>query len=298
MVKNYKLDEEIEQFIIAQKKNNDKSSCRSLVKLVKERFNKDLSKSSINVVIKKNNLSSPVGRRRTKEAIVSPKEAEILEKPPVELAQIKFVKQEAEFMENAGFFFLKAADLKLKFTSRFTEALCGYFPDLSKQSHQKIIEAFIYEECLRNEESLWLLIGAEVPAGLLHKYLEQITMIPLLQLKESVKKVDISYNINEINDLWIGSLLRLNSFIVHFFPPEYQFLDFLAMNKRFYSLPGKLEKKGNLLVIQLFCPPGFFWINDVIWHEGFSFGANKINEERILISENKQIWINPQLQFL
>jgi hypothetical protein len=286
MTKYCKLNEEIKQFIIQQKKTNPKLSCRGLTSLIKERFQVNLSKSLINNVIKQSNLSSPVGRRRTKEAIV-------LKKP----AERQIIRQEAEFMENGGFFFLKAADLKLGLTSQLAEVLSGYSPDLSKESHQAITEALIYSPLFKNKESLWLLIGKEVPQENLTQYSQQLIQVPFQELKGLVAKLGINHNLNEINGLWHKCLLRLNSYIVHFFPPEYQFLDFLAMQERFYCLPARLERKGGLRIIQLFYPKGFFWLNDIIWQEGFSYAANRVNEAKIFTPEKEQIWISPQVQF-
>jgi len=59
----YKLKPEIVDFIVAYKKDHSSVSCRALGNLVREKFGVDVSKSSINVVIKDAQLSSPVGRR-------------------------------------------------------------------------------------------------------------------------------------------------------------------------------------------------------------------------------------------
>jgi len=325
MSKNYKLRPEIEKFVIEQKKSNPKLSCRVMALLIKNSFQVELSKSLINNVIKRGNLSSPVGRRRVKEPEISPKteilpqieivaapkevfsSSEVIIKPPEEAIVtpkpatkfdlIKLVRQEADFMENCGFFFLKAADLKLGFTHSLAEALSVYFTGLAKESHQKIIEALIYGPYFKDKKSLWLLLGAEVPEAALSQYSEQLIMVPFLQLKESAEKTGINRKFNEINGLWQESLLRLNSYIVHFFPPEFQFMDFLAMRDRFYCLPGKLERKSSLLIIQLFFPREFFWLNDIIWQEGFFYAANRVNDAGILTPEKEQIRVNPQVKF-
>ncbi len=59
----YKLKEEIVDFIVQKKKANGALSCRDLVDIVKENFQVDLSKSSINKILKDSHLSCPVGRR-------------------------------------------------------------------------------------------------------------------------------------------------------------------------------------------------------------------------------------------
>ena len=291
MAKYYKLNEEIKQFIIQQKKTNPKVSCRGLASLIKERFQVNLSKSLINNVIKQSNLSSPVGRGRIKEAVT-------LKKPPESQIARQAVRQEVESMENGGLFFLKAADLKLGLTTHLAEILSGYFPGLTKESHQAITEALIYSPLFKNKKSLWLLIGREVPEESLTQYSQHLIQVPFLQLKESVVRLGINHKLNEINELYQKCLLRLNAYIVHFFPPEYQFLDFLAMQERFYCLPARLERKGGLLIIQLFYPNDFFWLNDIIWQEGFSFAANRVNEAKIITPDNAQIWLSPQVQFL
>lgn len=58
----YKLKDEIVEFIILQKKENPRLSCRGLVEIIQEKFQVPVSKSSINSVIKNASLSNPVGR--------------------------------------------------------------------------------------------------------------------------------------------------------------------------------------------------------------------------------------------
>lgn len=62
----YKLKPEVRDFILKQKKLHPQVSCRSLAKLVREKFKVTLSKSSINTVFKQAGLSMSVGRRRKK----------------------------------------------------------------------------------------------------------------------------------------------------------------------------------------------------------------------------------------
>jgi DNA polymerase III psi subunit len=60
----HKLKPEIIKFIIDNKQANPHLSCRSLVVLLLEKFQVEVSKSSINAIFKENNLSLPVGRRQ------------------------------------------------------------------------------------------------------------------------------------------------------------------------------------------------------------------------------------------
>ena len=324
MTQNYKLNEEIKQFIINQKKADPKVSCRGMSVLIKEHFKLDLSKSLINNIIKQGNLSSPVGRRRVrfvevikeapkevvekalpevpketpKEPIKEPVVEAIKEAPVVkEFTEPKTINQEADFMENGGFFFLKAADLKLNLTSRISELLLPHFPGLPQQTHQAILETFIFAPFFKDKRNLGLLLGKEVTQDNLMQYEQQLIQVPLPQIKELMAKVGIDYNSNDINELQRKCISRLNSFIVHYFPPEYQSLDFPAMKERFYFLPGSLQKKDSLISIQLFYPKNFFGVNDMIWQEGFSFAANTVNKAKILTPQNEQIWISPQVNF-
>ena len=63
----HKLKPEIIEFIIQQKKDNPVLSCRGLTDLVAAAFNVNLSKSSINAIIKDNGLSAPIGRRQNRK---------------------------------------------------------------------------------------------------------------------------------------------------------------------------------------------------------------------------------------
>lgn len=81
----YKFKKEVIDYITEKKKKDPAISCRKLVSLVKQEFNKKVSKSSINSVIKGSGLSMPVGRRC------------VLEQGSYEF-------------KSAGIFFLKAAD--------------------------------------------------------------------------------------------------------------------------------------------------------------------------------------------
>lgn len=118
----HKFKKEIIDYIIEKKKKDPTISCRNLVSLIKQEFKKDVSKSSINSVIKGTGLSMPVGRRC------------VLEQGSYEF-------------KSAGVLFLKAADWLLGGSSNISEAVNKYleFDDpgiLSK------IEYLIYSNLL------------------------------------------------------------------------------------------------------------------------------------------------------
>lgn len=287
MANPYKLTEEIKQFIITEKKVNSRVSCRGLIPLIEEKFQVKLSKSLVNNVIKQANLSNPVGRRREKEPI-------IVKQP--EVTQIN--RKEKGLIENGGCFFLKAADIELSLTATLAKQFSGYFPDLSWENLQKINEALIFIPLFKNKESLCLFIGRELSNDRLTQYLQQLTQIPFSELKEPLMKLGINYNINEIKELYRQCLLRLNSYAqANFFPSGYQFLDFSAMQERFYCLFAKIEKMPEYLGINLFYPAGFAWAKDILWQEDLAYAANRVNESSIFTPEKEQIWINPQPLF-
>ena len=62
----YKLKKEVIDYIVQKKQAEPSLSCRQLVRLLRETFQVEVSKSSINAVIKEFKLSNPVGRRSTK----------------------------------------------------------------------------------------------------------------------------------------------------------------------------------------------------------------------------------------
>lgn len=60
----YKLEPKIKDFILEQKKSDPHLSCRKLSDLVLEKFQVNVSKSSVNYVVKEAGLSNPVGRKQ------------------------------------------------------------------------------------------------------------------------------------------------------------------------------------------------------------------------------------------
>ncbi len=63
----HKLKQELIDFIIGQKKENPQLGCRKLASLASEKFQAEVSKSSVNAVIKSASLSSPLGRKPRSE---------------------------------------------------------------------------------------------------------------------------------------------------------------------------------------------------------------------------------------
>ncbi|MFH1458422.1 MAG: hypothetical protein ABIG31_04565 [Candidatus Omnitrophota bacterium] len=86
----YKLKQEVINFILEQKKANPVLSCRQLTKLIEDKFQIKVSKSSINSIIKQAGLSMPVGRRIKKRRRPKTPQIHIMPKiPPVPMLEFK-----------------------------------------------------------------------------------------------------------------------------------------------------------------------------------------------------------------
>ena len=254
-----------------------------------------MSKSLINNVIKQNNLSNPVGRRGIKEATFV--------KQPIEKKGVKGEKatitpeKGIKFIEKGGFFFLRAADFKLSLTFHLVQSLATYFPNLAKETLQCIFEALIFMPFFENKKGIWQLIDKEVPN--IEQNLAQLTQIPHSEFNKVLMELGISSNINKINELQKQCLLHLNSYVqTNFFPSAYKFLDFTAMQERFYSLWARVEKRERLLEIQFLYPEGFLWKNDIVWKEDLFYAANIMNKSQIFTQTKEQIWIITKLEIL
>ena len=64
----YRITQDIIDFVIEQKRNNHKLTCRALVDIVRKQFDTFISKSAINKIIKDAGLSSSVGRKKKKSS--------------------------------------------------------------------------------------------------------------------------------------------------------------------------------------------------------------------------------------
>ena len=85
----YKLKQEVVDYILQEKTSNPNLGCRQLAFLTSEKFQTNVSKSSVNDVIQKAHLSSPIGRRPSlikkvkRFQIPSQKKSEFLSHIPV-----------------------------------------------------------------------------------------------------------------------------------------------------------------------------------------------------------------------
>ncbi|MCM8799612.1 MAG: hypothetical protein NC900_02620 [Candidatus Omnitrophica bacterium] len=152
----YKLKPEIREFIIKQKKEYPFISCRAMGKIIKEKFNLNISKSHINILFKKTGLN--IGKGRT--------------------PKIRKITQEAEGL---GAFLLKGVETLFGGVSLISDYSKRHLPKY--QENESLTEALLYknlfEENLALNSGLWKLIGKIYHPQVLSEYL-----IDLQGLKE------------------------------------------------------------------------------------------------------------------
>ena len=95
----YKLRPDVREFVLQAKKTDPHLSCRSIANLITEKFQIQVSKSSINFLIKEAGMSMPVGRRlkKRRNQLPEPKVEILLEAPP-EVKELTEIKQEPKII--------------------------------------------------------------------------------------------------------------------------------------------------------------------------------------------------------
>jgi hypothetical protein len=184
----HKLKPEIRQFILDEKKGNPALSCRKLSFLLLQKFQADVSKSSINSVFKEAGLSMPVGRTRLKKK-ESLKEAiqETLKLlvNPEELPKAIFQTQLQPEMQCTGAILLKAADFLIG-GSRHIAELIKNGPNTDKNNILAKTEGLIYfslfQEPQENQISkLQALIGQRISFEDINSYLIDLQRVTSLK---------------------------------------------------------------------------------------------------------------------
>ncbi|MDD5691702.1 MAG: hypothetical protein PHP10_00835 [Candidatus Omnitrophica bacterium] len=203
----HKLRPEIKQSIIDEKKANPAISCRSLSYLILQRFNIEVSKSSINSVFKEAGLSMAAARVPKKEIIkpepVKPeipipeavKAPEPLpsekapEKPPVESPKLQPGPRTDELplppeMPCTGAIFLKAADFLLGGSRRVAELIKNSLNIDNEQIWSKT-EALIYLPLFQAPQesrigALQALVGRGIPSEDIISYHNELQSVTTL----------------------------------------------------------------------------------------------------------------------
>ncbi len=131
----YKLEPEITGFILEKKKADTNLSCRQISKLILEKFQVNVSKSSVNAIIKNAGLSIHVGRRQKKR--------KHRKEFPMPATQIK--PELAPRAEAAGSILLKSADFLLGLSQHIKELIRTGL-NQPEGNYQDLAERLIYAQ--------------------------------------------------------------------------------------------------------------------------------------------------------
>jgi len=165
----YKITEEVKRYIIATKKKNPNLSVRKIALISSKKFNRSISKSTVNNIIKGAKLSAPVGRHRIRREAIS----SLSPKAGVKPALI------------AGIYLAKAIEKsRLEGVNCIVNLLQEGMIDASSEKIRTLIETLLYLPFLGTitdykskgyiKESLERLTGTQVDYEELLSYLEQL----------------------------------------------------------------------------------------------------------------------------
>jgi len=159
----YKLLPKVKNSILKEKQKNPRLSCRKAAVLIKKKFNLNLSKSSINNLLKKEGLSSPLGRTRKKQR-----------------------KRKIAENEKLGIFLLKAADLYVGGSLAINEIIKKRLPRCDNiYLLQALLYAQLYDINLDSRvanipSALGALVGKEIKLGDLLAYLNDLQSVKII----------------------------------------------------------------------------------------------------------------------
>ena len=159
----YKLKPEIRDFVLNQKENDPRLTCRKLSVLVNEMFQIQISKSHINDIMKIHGLSSRVGRPL---------------KPKRGLAEGL----------GLGAYLLKAADALLGGSTAISELLkeqLGKEPE-SLTIVEGLVYASLFGDALKADSGLWKLVGNELQnPEHIYSYIDSLQQVTTFKSKLS-----------------------------------------------------------------------------------------------------------------
>lgn len=154
----YKLNPEISNFILKEKRAKPILSCRKLAELVTNKFQVKISKSQINNLIKKTGLSSRRGRtRKPKRGVIEG--------------------------EGLGAFMLKAADALVGGIELITKIIEKKIASKSNllSIHEALVYAPLFKEKIGQDNGLWKLINRHYSAEELSSYLTDLQEVKALK---------------------------------------------------------------------------------------------------------------------
>lgn len=214
----YKLKPEVVKFLINKKQSSPDISCRKLALEISKKFAIKLCKSSINNILKKEKLSSPVGRR-----------------PKLEIA----VEDKIEF---GGFLIFKAIDSQLEISKTAAQVLVNISAEFSRDLLNDVEIVFqgllIYKSIFNvtldftkcyNNKLIWIILGKRPSKAIYYRVIKAIQGSQLF-VEELVREIK--------NRLKLISSFRFqlvdNS--IFFIDTQFQSIwQFSPQNNQFYS---------------------------------------------------------------
>ena len=274
----YKLTPEIIDFILHQKKENPRLSCRKLTDVVNQTFQIAVSKSSVNKILKESALSSPVGRRNAAKGgfkIPETKKQQIFgstqsSKPPAPSAPKKETSPkdsplhsdrekrpaapEGVFIDGAGTYFLKAAQWEAAEGPILGPLLKEYLTAEGLTDATAAGEILLFMECFGishlseigqyGKKGLWEvadLVGA-VDRASLEKIINDVDNLNAFAIRLSIELPQIFSEMHMIElELEDGSVVRTDVNMGNFYGTETQ-RNFIAapVNKALSILVGRI----------------------------------------------------------
>jgi hypothetical protein len=185
----HKLFPKIKTFIVEQKKKDANLSCRKLSLLITKKFKINISKSSINSLIKQAGLSSSIGRRRKR-------------------------RKQLREAEGLGTILLKGIDSLFMGSITLNKVIQAKFPKIEDAC---LLEGLLYlplfkqasQEALPQNSGLWPLIGKNYNYQTLISYLNDLQGVTTLA-------ADILKVISDLSqDVWFITLTLIDNSVLY-----------------------------------------------------------------------------------
>lgn len=177
MSRKVKISKDIVRYVLGRKKANQDLSCRKISEEASQRFKIKISKSSVNAILKRDHVSSPVGRRVAR-----------VYRPSCE-------------SEDVGFAFMFGANLALGLSKTVASVIKKIHPGVrvSLEDLEALTEAWLLAKAIYNvplekienygKSELWLMTGRKIGKGNLREY---VALLNVLQTINSQLVIDLS----------------------------------------------------------------------------------------------------------
>jgi len=165
----FKTSSAISNYVLQRKKRNQFISCRRLADETSEKFKLNISKSTINLILKRARISSPVGRATQR-----------IFRPDIESS-------------GAGFAFIFGACIMLGVAKILSSVVKKTYPlvQMKADTLEAVTEAWIMAKAIYNvpldrieeyqKNELWNITGRKVSKGILKRYIEALKVSQLFK---------------------------------------------------------------------------------------------------------------------